>query len=233
MFSGCRKAVESCDIKGGNYEYLESIFNFHTTNRGGAFTSPYLNRNNEVCSFLVMPTALAIDDESIIHEFNHIIELDILKETEKGVDFKCGFDILAGGEFPNKDLTEFTEDTLKPMNQVIDDGLRRYEKFNEVINDKLSLEICEQMHIEGLKLTGYVNPEGTTYSRAFALLNPHIQENKDLIVKSRLSKDPFAYGKMIGKDNYHEMADLTTKYLTPAALRSFLSFVSSSTVIPL
>lgn len=153
----------------------------------------------------VLPTGETLCNHTVIHEFNHIIETNIIFHDGKYVA-KCGYDILRIDSTKDK----FEKDNL--FSETRNSGKREAELFNEVINDYLSKKICKLMERDNFQI-GLNDEIDSSYSIGFVLLEDFIEENLDIIIESRFSPDINALANKIGKNNLNRLTKLTDKFL--------------------
>lgn len=111
------------------------------------------------------------------------------------------------------DVDEVFKDINKNNNRQR--NYRKYELLNEVINDYFSIKVADIYLSENDKIGKNENMVGgTSYSRAFPLLKDFIEENQDLLVKSRLSGDHQSFARFLGQENFDRLADCITQFLS-------------------
>lgn len=54
----------------------------------------------------------------------------------------------------------------------------------------------------------------SSYSRAFPLLKDFIEENQDLLIKSRLTGNHLNFANFLGQENFNRLADCVTEFLS-------------------
>ena len=119
-------------------------------------------------------------DGTIIHELNHWLETTVYQYKEEDEIFNgyCGFDEMIGHIYKGE------EEKPKLKHKEIS-----YEKFNEIINEKITQEIVRKMHNNGIYIfnfPNYSNIKGSSdYEFYNFLIDEFYHEFKDIIIKSR------------------------------------------------
>ena len=140
-------------------------------------------------------------DKRIIHELNHVYELDLLGADETGANYTCGWEKFHG--------SVSTEDKLLPLYE--DNTKREYELFNEIINELIAQEITEQLHDKGIyifcdsshaKIKG-----GTGYESTRFLAQNFYEEFKSEILASRHGNMNYIFDAC-GEDNFNNLNEL-------------------------
>lgn len=136
------------------------------------------------------PATYGLASYALLHEFGHVIEQN---------GDKLGFE---SGCF-----------SLNPY----DKRFRKYEKFNELINDIFAIEAREYLEKNGNYL---IESEEVSikdvrdYNTSFELkklLEPFISNYRKYIIKAKINSDPSQLYKYIGKSNYEELVDIVNK----------------------
>lgn len=163
-------------------------------------------------------------DHSLIHELNHVYELNLKKVEGNNYYGICGWDSV-GGEINNK---------KQEVTQLVDyygEKTRNYELFNEIINELISQEITQIL----FKNNGYIfnTPEnakikdGTVYERSVFLVKDFYDRYKREIIESRKSGDMTKLHKVIGKRNFDLLNDLFEVFYEHFSGSSYYSLVQS------
>ena len=145
-------------------------------------------------------------DHILIHELNHIYELSLQEVNEKEITSLCGWDIVT--KKMNKDILEVDEK---------DNGdKRKYELFNEVINELIAQEITKIL----FDMDGYVfntrdNAKikgGTSYEYMRFLVASFYEQYKKEIIESRQTGDMNKLFAVVGKDNFEKLNSLCYEF---------------------
>lgn len=148
-------------------------------------------------------------DCSLIHECNHLLELVYYGFDGKNIKAVCGWDINDGEVY-------LTEDEMIQKVDEESSQHRKYELFNEVINELIAQDITRGMHEDGIYLCS--NPEkdcGTSrssYQYAARLVYPFYEEYKQDIIASRKGNMQPLLDK-IGEENFNRLNNLVKDYL--------------------
>ena len=150
------------------------------------------DRNDEFCS--IMFYTIRSNDEGnlfkiFMHECGHIID-------QKSI-IGSGFDLFGIIAEEN------------PYNRK----KRKYEVFNEAINDIFTIEAVEFLRNQGIYL---IEPKEFTLPRNNALfirglLDPLVELFKPQVIKAKINSDPQEFTKYIGEDNFEELVDIVNK----------------------
>lgn len=154
------------------------------------------NDNNEFVSLLFYTIRMGDFGkllQSFIHECGHIID----QPNSNGVGFESFDEIL--------------------INNPYDKAFRKYEKFNETINDIFTIEALELLYnqgiylIEPLKYTILDNNIRYNCNTAVItkeLLQPLLRKFRKQVVKAKVNADANELIRYIGEDNYEELVDV-------------------------
>ena len=131
-------------------------------------------------------------DKYIIHELNHVYELN-LACAEDEVKYSCGWDLIC----------------------EISTEKRKYENFNEIINDIIADEITTLLHNDGIymfydKFDAKVKG-GTCYENLRFLVQRFYDEFKEDILISRRYDINYIF-EACGKENFEELNDLVNLF---------------------
>lgn len=146
-------------------------------------------------------------DHRIVHELNHLFELDLVKATDKEYQYTCGW-----------------EEMIAPVSNGIDEidtinlerENREYELFNEIINELIAEEISEIMRKENLHVFNSASRAkikgGTSYEQTFFLVNDFFNEYKNTIIESRRNRNINMILDEVGEENFDELNSLFEIY---------------------
>ena len=143
-------------------------------------------------------------DCRLIHELNHLFELNLIKAEDTKITAICGWDIV------DSDLNERADEVL---NLEPDNKKRNYEMFNEIINEFIAQDICKQMHEDGLSISGDLkyskNNSITSYETLLGRFTRVFYERfKPDILESRRNGNIDSLLEKIGKDEFEEYNDM-------------------------
>ena len=119
-------------------------------------------------------------DSYIVHELNHVLEVDLLSFDGENYQMSSGWEIFTGSIL---DLPDIKKSYLKGI-----EPKRKYELFNEIINELISQEITEILfesnnYIFNTKETAEY--QGTNYELTRFLVDEFYQTYKKEIIESR------------------------------------------------
>lgn len=130
-----------------------------------------------------------------IHECGHIIDLNT-----NGIGFEPSLNFYVNFEKNPYDHT-----------------VRKYEKFNETLNDIFTIEVIEFLHNEGIYLIEpqeWTLPDTSNQNTALItkkLLFPLLSKFRKQIINSKINANPNELIKYIGKENFEELVDVVNK----------------------
>ena len=146
---------------------------------------------------------LAYFDKKLIHELNHAYELNLLDIDNEKILYSSGWDI----------LTCYTKDVNEESKNQ---GNRKYELINEIINELIAQRITTIMHNNGkyvfntkedAKVSG-----NTSYESTYWLIKELISEYKQEILDTRTTSDMSPLFDKIGDSNFEELNALFSKF---------------------
>lgn len=153
----------------------------------------------EMTSFIFVNMSREFEglDQSIFHELNHLVELEIDSVSEKGIDWMSGWDKI------HADFSGI--ETNKP---------RENELFSEIINDLLAERIARNYHEKGKNIVS--NPDKAKYNiagyrRTVPLVLDFYKKYYDLILQSR-NNNISNIVDVVGKENFSEFSALFTDF---------------------
>lgn len=132
---------------------------------------------------------------SFMHECGHIID-----QSSNGTGFEHSND--------------FNENSEK---NPYDNAFRKYEKFNETLNDIFTIEAVELLHNQGIYL---IEPQEFTLSDVSNhntalitknLLKPLLLKFRQQVISAKVKADHNELIRYIGKDNFEELVDVVNK----------------------
>ena len=139
-------------------------------------------------------------EHDIIHELNHVLELNLQSISEQEYNGTCGWDELSG---------KINQTHIETDNS---DEKRKYELFNEIINELIAQEICD-IHRKNNNEFIFDDQEHckikntTSYERARFIVIDFFKEFKDKIIQSRGHGNIEIIYDEIGKENFAALND--------------------------
>lgn len=179
-----------------NFEIIyNNIKNKRVCILGGGAT----NDNNEFIS--IMFYTIRRNDggflfHSFMHENGHIID-----QSQNG----CGFDA----------MDDLTNENCKK--NPYDKAFRKYEKFNETLNDIFTIEAIKFLQNQGIYLIEskeFTSLDISNCNTALItknLLYPLIQKFRHQVIKAKVNAEPEELIKYIGEDNFENLVDAVNK----------------------
>ena len=142
-------------------------------------------------------------DHTIVHELNHVMETSLALANDKVYEFYCGWDIIS---------EEVSTVQSEEVDTITTREKRKYELFNEIINELIAKEISKIMHEENMYIFDDENNSkykgGTGYDSSAFLVIDFFKEFKDAILKSRRDGNIQVIFDEIGKENFDALNDL-------------------------
>lgn len=184
------------DNNPNNIEYI-----YNCIKKQKVFVSACGGTNNDNNEFIhIMFYTIRTGDDgslfySFMHENGHIID-----QNQKG----CGFEI----------VDCFEENSIK---NPYDNSLRKYEAFDEALNDIFTVEAIQFLQNKGIYLiepkefTSLDIINNNTSSITKNLLQPLVQRFRKQVIKAKISAEPDELIKYIGKDNFEDLVDAVNK----------------------
>jgi hypothetical protein len=188
----------------------DDSFNAHIyTQESGTFVNPNVTDKNgyyELLSLLVVNFNQYDDalDHNIVHELNHIFELSLEQVVGDEYTCLCGWDVM---------YARINQDKRQAVDTIHEEEKRPYELFNEIINEVIAQEICEQMHnnnnvyVFNDKKDARVK-HTTSYEHSLFLVREFYDEFKEAIIKSRSNGNINIIYDEVGKENFDELNSL-------------------------
>ncbi len=133
-------------------------------------------------------------DRAFIHENGHIID-----DSPNG----CGFELL--DDCNSKEYNKY------------DNSYRKYEKFNETINDMFVSEAIIYLHQKGIHLLEEKEHANNNWQEYFdtgfieKLLRPLIERYRSIVIEAKINVDRKILSSYIGEDNFEELVDVINK----------------------
>jgi len=232
IFNKALDTIKEIEPEYGTLELVSATYDFiknSNHDNTSAMITPCINKTTKkITSLLLCPWALVDQDSTIIHELGHIAELSLVDMLGAKSIVKTGFEVLKlprkGIDYTNAyldyivdcaDVNDMDYENLDDDEEVIViDPMRKYELVSEVIHEYLILEVCDRLHQKGITLTleDQIEESTASYADAFGLLGDFIEEHKQELIDARMSDDPDAIYKVIGKKNFDKIARETYEY---------------------
>lgn len=200
-YTNTRNKIDALDL-----HLKDDGYNAGTFMYAGTYVTPNVKQENG--SFI--PFSLVninfdnIDDfmdKRIIHELNHVYELDLLGADETGANYTCGWE-----KFHE---SVDSEDELWPLYETSEK--RKYELFNEIINELIAQEITELMHDKGIYIfcdSSHAKiKDGTRYESTRFLVQEFYEEFKPEILASRHGDMHYIFNAC-GEENFNKLNEL-------------------------
>ena len=149
-----------------------------------------------------------IFDCRLIHELNHLYELNLIKVEDGEALSVSGWDIITES-LNNMEADLYDSNGIKVR--------REYEMFSEVINELISQDLCKCMHDQGIYIMGDEktsdNSSNTNYESILGVfVRGFYKEFKDEIIKSRENYDMKELFDVIGEENFKEFNNMLRAY---------------------
>jgi len=199
-----RKEIDSLNLLNKDDLFDESLYEKKAT-----LINPNLRKNGssyELFPLIAIFCGSQTDylDTRIVHELNHLYEMELLEVNDKEYVTSCGWEKLV-----DNIVTEKTKD-IDTLNK--DRDIRPYELFNEIINELISQDISGIMHknnkhVFNSKYRAKIK-DGTSYEAAFFLVKDFFEEYKDKIKKIRKNGNIEIIWNEVGKENFDELNSL-------------------------
>lgn len=132
---------------------------------------------------------------TFMHECGHIID-----QSSNGTGFET--------------FSDFNENSEK---NPYDNDFRKYEKFNETLNDIFTMEAVELLHNQGIYLiepSEFTLSDISNHNTALItknLLKPLLSKFRQQVISAKVKADHNELIRYIGKDNFEELVDIVNK----------------------
>ena len=189
-----RKDVINIFKKFGDNSSKELVYNEIKNKVVCILHSGGINNNNEFISIMfytIRTNGCGLLSHAFMHEIGHIID-----QKSKG----CGFE-----PYNNNEKNPY------------DNTFRKYEKFNETINDIFTIEAVDLLHkqeiylIEPKEFVSFDRSNVNTPLIAKDLLKPLLQKYRKQVIKAKIDQNPEELTRYIGKDNFEKLVDAVNK----------------------
>lgn len=163
------------------------------------------NDEYKLFSLVLINCDLAVSeniDHYINHELNHLYELSLINASSDKYNISCGWDII------EEQISE-KNNYIDTVN--IDKTTRKYELFNEIINETIAQEITEKMQSQKIEVFSNQTDQykgQTSYEHTNYLIRDFYKEYKEDIIKSRSDHNINIILDKVGKENFEQLNDL-------------------------
>ena len=146
-------------------------------------------------------------DSYIIHELNHVLEAYLLDFDGEKYRMSSGWEIFTGSVLELPDIKKAYLKESQPK--------RKYELFNEIINELISQEITEILFesnnyiFNSKEIADY---QGTNYELIRFLVDEFYQTYKKEIIESRHNGSIDIIYDRVGKDNFDALNELINNF---------------------
>lgn len=145
-------------------------------------------------------------DHFLIHELNHILELNLKNIENNECTYQCGFEILKGNIGLKKE-----EVSLEKR-----DEKRNYELFSEIINELIAQEISEIISKKGIYVFNTKDTKkikgASSYEQTKFLVWKFYETYKKEILEARKTGNIEIIYDTVGKDNFEALNQLFHEY---------------------
>ena len=197
-------------IKNLNLLSSDSGYNAGTFIYQKTYVTPNLKKINN--KYIEMPLVninfdeiTDFTDNYIIHELNHVYELNLLNLDQNGALYICGWDTIYEANT--------SSNNLYPLKTELSN--RNYEAFNEIINELITEDIMSILHKNNVYM--FTNKEkaqnisNNIYQNTKFLAQTFYNEFKDEIIKSRNGNIEYIFNAC-GKENFENLNQLFNEF---------------------
>ncbi len=178
---------------------IQQFVNFKSC-AGYIFPTLRYHRQEQTTNVCVLGTFFSLIDSCAVHELNHIVESK---------------NLLKNGVFYSKTGFFRTKEQLSKGQQQ-----SSHNEIDEIFNEYISLKIYDLMRKDNFTL-GAIGYKRTTYSYAFPAFEKLIEENLQDVIDTRMSDDPDAFAKKIGKENFENLSKIAYNLLHISTKNNF------------
>lgn len=189
-FINAKEIFSNNDERGLNFIYEIIKKKMTCVTVGGAIKDD--NEFISVMYYAIISGSAGSLSYSFMHECGHIID----QVSPNGIGF---------------------EDFRKIDNNPYDNSFRKYEKFNEAINDIFTIEAVELLQKQGIYLIEpleFTLSDVSNHNTALItknLLKPLLLKFRQQVIRAKVKADHNELIKYIGKDNFEELVDVVNK----------------------
>ena len=192
-FIRIKKDIANYDDK--TYHFLLNFIKDNMVCVSANFASDKDHQCKPIMFYTLRDSEFGLLSHTFMHECGHAID-----KTADG----CGFE----------PISDFTSDVQ--INQY-NNNYRKYERFNETINDIFTMQANEYLWTKGIYL---IEPQEYTKTNRVdnntshiikQLLYPLLDKFHDQVVKAKLHVDKSELTSYIGEDNFEDLVDVINK----------------------
>ena len=117
----------------------------------------------------------------------------------------------------SREIVGFDSNDVISERNPYDPGFRKYEKFNEVLNDIFVTEAVELIHNQGIYLiepaefTLLDTSNHNTAQITKNIVQPLVSKFRQQVISAKVNTNPNELIRYIGKDNFEELVDVVNK----------------------
>lgn len=185
--------------------------------------------------FSVVHLALArltecYEDEQIVHEILHGVELNIKQISENEMFYKFGFDEGIDPICHNKD--EIIDDYKK---DDPNEPKRHYELFSENLHQELAFEVTNRLHAKGIYIYGdpkLAKTRGNASYEQFNIVTSTFQkEYREEIIDGMMAETKDGFTAIVGKDNFERLNTAVREFAELPYNRMVMDYVEKKDTI--
>ncbi len=189
--------VGRLNIKGSTIQedIFRSIYDFvyNSVNLSG-FVFPYIDsKTNNLKYICVCGDYFTVSTSTFAHEFNHIIRMNLIQETEHTYKVKCGLDVIYYAKTPE--------------GESLAKNTRLACSLDEIVNEWDSEDVVCQMEKDNFSI-GLGNNRASTYRRGFIPFNKFIKDNRQKLLDAALCNNRRLLLEYLGVEDYGNLCDL-------------------------
>lgn len=209
FFTNAVKIIESLNMKYPQHkkDAIDNLYNFIYFDDCAGFVLSYIEGGtNEYKLVCICGDYITLGTDTLIHEMNHIVDMNLLFENDMYICEKSGLDIVPIGNYSDY-LGEISDKFCD------EDGNRHYMYLSEALNEFFALEITNQLTENGQELC-IGQKRGSAYRFLFPILGKFMEDNKELLKKAKMENSIEAVYKIIPKTDLNTLAKISTKVIT-------------------
>ena len=195
-------------VLGNTQENIDIVYKIIKEKRVCVTASSYYNYKNEFLALMFF-TIREYEGGALFHTFMHECG-HVIDKSEKRMGFECFDGIIEKNPY--------------------DINFRKYEKFNETLNDIFTIEAVNKLNEQGYYLIepkeilslNTINMNTSLITKE--LLYPLIQKFRSQVIKAKVNSNPQELTRYIGDENYEELVDAVNKvdYLSRNGVESLI-----------
>ena len=218
FFTSAVKIIESLNMKYPQHKknVIENLYSFIYYDDCAGFVVSYIEEGtNEYKHVCICGDYITLGTDTLIHEMNHLVEMNLLFENDMYICEKSGLDIVPIGKYSDF----FGQNSDKFCDK---DGNRHYMYLSEALNEFFALEITNQLAENGQELC-IGQKCRSAYRFLFPVLGKFMEDNKELLKKAKMEDSIEAVYKLIPKTDLNMLSKISTKVITS---KGFISKVA-------